>query len=313
MAYPTRVEPRADGKAQNPPSGGSWLRDEDGGLTPADEATAAVWHAAFGHVAQVLTIDQVLMAALIESWSLDTNGFQGQHAGINLVLTTGDTISAPVPASAFSAPGLLGNALYTAMSGASRVAAVLPRSHSQCDLTAGSVSMVCWIKGTPGNTSAGWNDRMIMGRGNNPGSLVAWLVAITGSDPAQLAFGVSSSGSSADMSIVPADAKISASEWCMVCASIDVENGIIRMMARSESFNVNETAPLTALPFAGSNANFCVSGSMQGDSVGYATSNDPRALSYGLIDQPLVFSKALNQSEFDYLYNNGAGRAYPFQ
>jgi hypothetical protein len=41
----TRIEPTfdADGEvvAPNPPCGGYWLRDADGGLTPADATTAA--------------------------------------------------------------------------------------------------------------------------------------------------------------------------------------------------------------------------------------------------------------------------------
>jgi hypothetical protein len=41
---PTRIEPQLgdDGQAieQHPPHGGSWIRDSDGGLTPADQATA---------------------------------------------------------------------------------------------------------------------------------------------------------------------------------------------------------------------------------------------------------------------------------
>lgn len=44
-AQPSRILPRtgADGKPLDidPPAGGSWLRDPDGGLRPADETTAA--------------------------------------------------------------------------------------------------------------------------------------------------------------------------------------------------------------------------------------------------------------------------------
>jgi hypothetical protein len=36
----TRIEP-VDGVELNPPCGGHWLRDADGGLTPADAPTAA--------------------------------------------------------------------------------------------------------------------------------------------------------------------------------------------------------------------------------------------------------------------------------
>lgn len=43
-AKPVRIAPQvdADGKTieLNPPSGGSWIRDPDGGLTPADKHTA---------------------------------------------------------------------------------------------------------------------------------------------------------------------------------------------------------------------------------------------------------------------------------
>ena len=41
---PTRIEPRHDANGRpmdlDPPSGGSWIREADGGLTPADQATA---------------------------------------------------------------------------------------------------------------------------------------------------------------------------------------------------------------------------------------------------------------------------------
>lgn len=40
QAPPTRVEP-TPGVELNPPCGGRWLRDADGGLTPADAPTAA--------------------------------------------------------------------------------------------------------------------------------------------------------------------------------------------------------------------------------------------------------------------------------
>lgn len=43
-ALPQRIEPRLDESGApvelNPPSGGSWLREADGGLRPADEFTA---------------------------------------------------------------------------------------------------------------------------------------------------------------------------------------------------------------------------------------------------------------------------------
>lgn len=44
-ALPSRILPRigADGKPAeiDPPTGGAWLRDPDGGLRPADDTTAA--------------------------------------------------------------------------------------------------------------------------------------------------------------------------------------------------------------------------------------------------------------------------------
>jgi hypothetical protein len=44
MPKPTRIEPRHDADGRqidiDPPSGGSWIREADGGLTPADKATA---------------------------------------------------------------------------------------------------------------------------------------------------------------------------------------------------------------------------------------------------------------------------------
>lgn len=37
----TRIAPSTDADTELlPPAGGSWIRDADGGLTPADEATA---------------------------------------------------------------------------------------------------------------------------------------------------------------------------------------------------------------------------------------------------------------------------------
>ena len=42
---PHRIPPQLDAEGKtlelNPPCGGSWLRDADGGLSPADAATAA--------------------------------------------------------------------------------------------------------------------------------------------------------------------------------------------------------------------------------------------------------------------------------
>jgi hypothetical protein len=35
-----RIEPIEKGAEMTPPTGGSWRRDEDGGLTPLDEQTA---------------------------------------------------------------------------------------------------------------------------------------------------------------------------------------------------------------------------------------------------------------------------------
>ena len=44
-ALPTRIEPVLDDKGQavelHPPGGSRWIRDADGGLTPADADTAA--------------------------------------------------------------------------------------------------------------------------------------------------------------------------------------------------------------------------------------------------------------------------------
>lgn len=40
MTKPTRIEPKEPGQDIDPPSGGSWLRDADGGLTPGDAQTA---------------------------------------------------------------------------------------------------------------------------------------------------------------------------------------------------------------------------------------------------------------------------------
>lgn len=38
---PTRIEPTEAQPEPIPPCGGAWLRDEDGGLRPGDQATAA--------------------------------------------------------------------------------------------------------------------------------------------------------------------------------------------------------------------------------------------------------------------------------
>lgn len=35
-----RIEPAEDGSEIDPPHGGSWIRDADGGLVPADQSTA---------------------------------------------------------------------------------------------------------------------------------------------------------------------------------------------------------------------------------------------------------------------------------
>lgn len=35
-----RIAPSQDGQELTPPTGGAWLRDADGGLTPQDEQTA---------------------------------------------------------------------------------------------------------------------------------------------------------------------------------------------------------------------------------------------------------------------------------
>ncbi len=35
-----RIEPDAEGREVMPPCGGSWVREEDGGLRPADKETA---------------------------------------------------------------------------------------------------------------------------------------------------------------------------------------------------------------------------------------------------------------------------------
>lgn len=42
MTTYTRIAPPEDGAELFPPCGGTWLRDEAGGLTPADAATAAL-------------------------------------------------------------------------------------------------------------------------------------------------------------------------------------------------------------------------------------------------------------------------------
>lgn len=36
-----RIEPHPEGLELSPPTGGSWVREPDGGLAPADAATAA--------------------------------------------------------------------------------------------------------------------------------------------------------------------------------------------------------------------------------------------------------------------------------
>lgn len=40
MTKPTRIAPAEDGSELNPPSGGTWIRDADGGLSPKDRDTA---------------------------------------------------------------------------------------------------------------------------------------------------------------------------------------------------------------------------------------------------------------------------------
>jgi hypothetical protein len=40
MSKPTRIPPADDGSDITPTAGGSWIRDADGGLTPADAQTA---------------------------------------------------------------------------------------------------------------------------------------------------------------------------------------------------------------------------------------------------------------------------------
>lgn len=41
MSQATRIPPTEAAPQPRPPCGGSWIRDEDGGLTPGDADTAA--------------------------------------------------------------------------------------------------------------------------------------------------------------------------------------------------------------------------------------------------------------------------------
>jgi hypothetical protein len=50
-----RIEPTPEIPEPNPPTSGNWIRDEDGGLRPADAATAATAGMAFDEPADATT------------------------------------------------------------------------------------------------------------------------------------------------------------------------------------------------------------------------------------------------------------------
>ncbi len=63
MSKPTRIPPAADGSDVTPTAGGSWIRDADGGLTPADAQTARAAGLRWGDEPELPDVALVVMDA----------------------------------------------------------------------------------------------------------------------------------------------------------------------------------------------------------------------------------------------------------
>jgi len=70
---PTRILPDADGHEPTPPAGGRWVRDLDGGLTPADAQTAHAAGLAWGDEANEAQADAAAPAATAVGTPADTS------------------------------------------------------------------------------------------------------------------------------------------------------------------------------------------------------------------------------------------------
>jgi hypothetical protein len=98
------------------------------------------------------------------------------------------------------------------------------------------------------------------------------------------------------------------SVWTLLCGSLDrTANQIVFRVRRVGGGTTKMTAAFTgALRTTTTTANFCVNDALSSGTTYFAGDRHFP----GSVDQAFYFSKAVTDSEFDYLYNAGAGRSW---
>lgn len=241
-----------------------------------------------------------IKAALVAWWDFEENGagtqFLDAHGTNHLSIRTGASSTASSAAS--TASGKVNRAFY--INNVTNLTAYIPRINTALDLPNTDHSYGGWFVGSGGAGTA----RFCMGRIGSGGAIQSGLIQDSDSLASDV-FLASADGST----LVKATGAVSVSTYRLFIASFDRTNNLIRFRYKSNLVDGNVTTAFpSALYTTASNANFCISGGLSGDSTFFSGGRQLAADSHA--DSCFYRSGVTTESEFLYLYNSGTGKNY---
>jgi hypothetical protein len=159
-----------------------------------------------------------------------------------------------------------------------------------------------WLAGSSG---AGGSTRFVMG---NIGSAATDFQAYLGIDSGSntLVFGATTDGTTVGRVMITSSAQLDPSTMTLITCTFDRAANLLKLRWRRSNAGSMSSAQATftgALYTGSTNANFAINDALSGDSTYF--SGDRSALVRA--DQAFVVNLAIDDTQFDYLFNGGAG------
>lgn len=245
-----------------------------------------------------------IYSSLVAFWDFEENdattSFLDSHGGNDLASRTGGSATATSAAS--TSAGIVGRAFFPNTT--DDKTAYIPRANTALDMPNANLSFGGWFKGL---SNVSGSARFVMGRIGGADGGVQMYLGLESSDNSLHLF-ASTGGTIATRVDCASTKQLSPTEFNLVVATLNRGSNAIELRVRSATGSFSKfTASMPSALYTGSStANFCINDGLSSDSSFFSGSRE--ALS--VADSCFYTSMALSDSDFDYLYNAGAGKNY---
>lgn len=247
-----------------------------------------------------------ILAALAHYWEFEENDagstFADAHGSQDMLLR-GTAGAGPTSVSTGSAGGLQGRYFYP--NGTEGATAYIPAAGAftfpNADMTFGA-----WIVAIGGSVAG--SSRFIMGNIGATATDFQVSLFLDSSDN-KLWLAATTDGSNTGRVVANSGLDFDGTLWTLVTATLDRTNNEIRVrMRRSDAGSITSvgTAFPSAIYTGATTANFCINDGLSSDSSYF--SGDRAQVTKA--DQAFYMTKAITDTEFNWLFNSGNGRTY---